>query len=63
MPDIINFKQGHITYEHLFIFCGFYCYNIQPRVKKTAFFIQFYGLGVYFCAIIYKFKRHRLASP
>lgn len=47
MPGIIYLKQSHIIRKHLFIFCGFYRHNIQPRVKKTAFFIQFYGLGVY----------------
>ena len=41
MPDIIDFKQGQITYEHLFIFCDFYRHNIQPRVKKTAFLYSF----------------------
>lgn len=57
MPDIIDFKQGHTTYKHLFIFFGFYCFNIQAKSKENRFFIKFYGLGVNFCAIIYKFKR------
>ena len=47
MPDIIDRNQGHIAYKHLFIFCGFYCFNIQAKSKENRFFIQFYGLGVY----------------
>lgn len=60
MPDIIYFKQGHITCKHLFIFCGFYCFDIQAKSKENRFFIQFYGLGVNFCAIIFKYKFERL---
>ena len=41
----------------MFIFCGFYRFNIQAKSKENRFFIKFYGLGVNFCAIIYKFKR------
>ena len=51
MPDIIYFKQGHITCKHLFIFCGFYRHNIQPRVKKTAFLYSFMAWELIFAPL------------